>query len=199
MRNIVLAAYSLLRMEFEMTLDEMAAEIAWLAQEFDEKFLPLAKALREFRDALLGQGKTDPFGLFDAVCKNAGIGRRKAFYLIEIDRIYGTLNIPMHRLTAIGWTKLCVMAKHIDPQDLEEWLKLGETHTVAEIRDILAGEDATPNWVTLRFSNANYAVFRSALIANGALLTSGGGLAGKEPAILKIVEFQVKALKSGYL
>ena len=144
------------------------------------------------------RAKPDPFGLFEKCCDNAGIGKRKAAYLIEIDKVYGPLDIPMKRLTAIGWTKLSVMAKHIDPTNLDDWLKLAETNTVEQIEDFLAGKDAAPNKVTLRFNDKDYAVFSGSLLANGAYLTPGGGIANKEPALLKIMQFQHKAWKAGY-
>lgn len=181
-----------------MTLDEMAAEITWLTKEFDEKFVPLAKMLREFRDTLLGEGKSDPLGLFEICCKSAGIGKRKAFYLIEIDKVFGPLDIPMQRLTAIGWTKLSLMAKHVDPQKIEDWLKLGESNTVEELKLFLAGKEQLPNKVHLRFNDKDYAVFSGTLLANGASLTPGGGISNKEQALIKIMQFQHRAWKAGY-
>ena len=69
-----------------------------LSKDVEDNFLELGKSLRELQHR-------DP-ALFRQFVANANIGRRKAYYLIEVSRIFDPLPIPRARLRKIGWTKL---------------------------------------------------------------------------------------------
>ena len=88
-----------------------------LSGAIDENFLELAKALRHLQD-------TDNEEFLRAV-KNSGLGKRKADYLVSIDRTFSTIPVPKLRLKKIGWTKLNLLTAAINKQKI-----LGEPHFI---------------------------------------------------------------------
>jgi len=62
------------------------------------------------------------------------LGRRKAYYLVSIDKAFGDKNVAPGRLKKVGWTKLAALAPHIRQQRLED--------RRAELQRIVKGADA---------------------------------------------------------
>lgn len=86
-----------------------------------DHFLEAARYLREIQDE-------QPEN-FVSVAKSLGIGPRKAYHLAQIDRSFHALGIAPDRLRRIGWTKLSLLAPHIDADTANELLTLAEAVT----------------------------------------------------------------------
>ena len=67
-----------------------------LIARFDETFLELGALLRQVQSTDRKQ--------FKQLLSLPGLGIRRAYYLIKIDRVFSPLQVPTARLTAIGWT-----------------------------------------------------------------------------------------------
>ena len=85
-----------------VTIDKMTEEVIQLAKEGDAHFLQLAKVLRELHDSLTNAGGITSLEALENCIKKAKISRRKAYYLIEIDRVYGPMKVSRKRLAALG-------------------------------------------------------------------------------------------------
>src|SRR3546814_16829906 len=77
-----------------------------------DHFLEAARYLREIQD----EHPDD----FVSVAKNLGIGRRKAYHLAQVNRSFHALELKVDRLRRIGWTKLALLAPHIDANNAGE-------------------------------------------------------------------------------
>lgn len=110
----------------------LVTKVASLSGAIDENFLELAKALRELQDQDVDE--------FTRLVNNSPLGRRKAYYLVAIDRTFSKIPVPKARLKRIGWTKLNVLTKSINKSNYAELLKAAETYTAKELEKYLAGE-----------------------------------------------------------
>jgi hypothetical protein len=73
------------------------------------------------------------------IVEKTNLGRRKAYYLVEVSRTYDRLPVPRSRLRKIGWTKLQLIGKHIDASNLNGMLELAENNNSKELERILRG------------------------------------------------------------
>ena len=148
-----------------------------LSGDVDDNFLELGKALRQLQDR-------DP-DLFHKIVAKSNLGRRKAYYVVEVSRIFDPLPVPRARLRKIGWTKLQLIAKHVDASNLEDLLKLAESLSAKELERHLRGEKPLGNahCVLMYFTPKQYAELEAALLKNGAT-RSGRGIVDKEEALI---------------
>src|SRR3546814_16959002 len=72
-----------------------------------------------------------------------GLGGRKAFYLIAIDRAFSELPVPKARLADIGWTKLHVLAPIVDHEHYENLLSKVDDCSVRDLEDVERGKMST--------------------------------------------------------
>ena len=153
-----------------------------LSGDVEDNFLELGRSLRQLLDR-------DP-ELFKKIVAKANLGRRKAYYLVEVSRIFDPLPIPRSRLRKIGWTKLQLIGKHIEPDNMEELLQLlAEVHQRQRPRERhLRGEKPLGNahCVLMYFSPKEYRELEEALIRNGGT-RSGRGILNKEKALINVV------------
>lgn len=151
-----------------------------LAQQSDNHFIELARLLLQIQE--------DHPKMLRGWVKRSGLSRRKAYYLIEIAKAFMPFKLPDDRLVAIGWTKLGLLAAHVDADNVHELLTLAETSTAQELREVLRdGESAgQTRCVLLYLSLGDYALFDKALRRNGAS-KSGRGLVDKEKALMRII------------
>lgn len=112
--------------------ETLAAKAMELAGAVDENFLELARALRELQDA-------DP-DEFTRIVNNSGLGKRKAYYLVGIDRTFSKIPVPKLRLKKIVWTKLNVLTRAITKSNYAELLKAAEQYTAKELEKYIAGQ-----------------------------------------------------------
>jgi hypothetical protein len=152
-----------------------------LSGAIDENFLELAKALRTLQD-------TDNEEFLRAV-KNSGLGKRKAYYLVSIDRTFSTIPVPKLRLKKIGWTKLNLLTAAINKQNYAEMLKAAESYTAKELEDFLAGrpvEEKKKSFLT-RLDDAAYSALGEAFLRVGGI-KAGRGWKNKRAALTALAQ-----------
>jgi hypothetical protein len=160
-----------------MSIEELYDRVLALSADVEDNFLELGRSLRQLQDR-------DP-DLFQQVAKKENLKRRKAYYLVEVSRIFDPLPIPRARLRKIGWTKLQLIGKHVTPHNLEDLLELAESTNSKELERQMRGEKPLGNahCVLMYFSPKQYAEFEEALLKNGAK-RSGRGMVDKEKALI---------------
>jgi len=178
-----------------MKLADIIEKIVGLAQEADANFLELSKLLRVIHDDTLKSVPNDNQMSFAEFATATGIGVRRAYYLVEIDRVYGVLNLLPKLLIKIGWTKLALLAKQIDAENYEYWLALADEHTADELRAKLAQAEPIEHVVSFRLTGKQYQTVVGALLAHGAHLTTNNGIANKGPAIVRVCQWAEKGHK----
>ncbi|HEX2556240.1 MAG TPA: hypothetical protein VHL98_21275 [Microvirga sp.] len=159
-----------------------------LAKRPDANFLPLARSLTDVRRVL-------PDRLGDLI-EQSSLNQRRAYYLIEIAEHLLRLEaqgIPLNegQLQRIGWGKLRVIARHLTPDNADQWLKLAERQTIRELVAHLPGErkPLKDHQVLLHFTAEQYQIFEDAILRHGAApKPKGRGLQNKEEAILTLIE-----------
>ena len=153
-----------------------------LSSDVEDNFLDLGKSLRQLQDR-------DP-DLFNQIVAKSNLGRRKAYYLVEVSCIFDPLPVPRSRLRKIGWTKLQLIGKHIDDSNsnLDELLDLAETTNTKELERQMRGEKPMGNahCVLMYFRPKEYDELEAALLANGASKV-GKGLVDKEKALITAI------------
>ena len=152
-----------------------------LSEKFDEHFLELAKTLRTLRDVDLKK--------FRDCVQNSGIGLRKAYYMVEIDKTFEHLNVLPSRLRNIGWTKLMLIAKQINKQNAKQLLKWAEDNTAMDLKQLIKGEkpEGNAHCIMLYFSEKDYAEFAKVLQQHGGEI-SGRTIANKEQALMNVIK-----------
>jgi hypothetical protein len=160
-----------------------------LSSDVEDNFLELGKTLRQLMDR-------DP-DLFHQIIQKTNLGRRKAYYLVEVSRIFDPLPVPRSRLRKIGWTKLQLIGKHIDAENLDELLQLAEDSNAKELERHMRGEKPLGNahCVLMYFTPKQYAELESVLIQNGGQ-RSGRGIVDKEKALINALRKAVPGLEN---
>jgi hypothetical protein len=152
-----------------------------LAKSFDESFVELGATLRQLQD-------TDSDRYRDFI-KASGIGERKAYYLIAIDKTFKDLKVPKKLLIGIGWTKLIIIEPHVNKDNWKDLFDFAAKHTAAELKAYVKGEntDANARSVLLYFTPVEYETLMSALLQHGAH-KARRGVQNKERALMKLIE-----------
>src|SRR4051812_13745197 len=88
----------------------------------------------------LSAGLTADPASFLALAERLGVRSRKAYYLAQIGRQFEGLPIPEEALDEIGWTKLQLIAPHIDKTNFEDLIAKAKAHPVHVLRDVLEGK-----------------------------------------------------------
>ena len=171
-----------------ISIEELYDRALALSSDVEDKFLELARSLRQLLDR-------NP-DLFQQVVQKGSLGRRKAYYLVEVSRTFEPLPVPRSRLRKIGWTKLQLIGKHLDASNIDDLLGLAEANNAKELERLLRGEKPLGNahCVLMYFSPRQYAEFESALLKNGAT-QSGRGIVGKEKALINALRKAVPGLE----
>ena len=157
----------------------LKAEILKLAQQ-SNGFFKLAVHLRKLKELDPATFRTAYHGKF--------LQRRRAYDLARIAETFEGSDIPVERLEGIGWTKLTILARYDKhaPSDVI----LAERSTVHELRTHLAksGAAASTRVISLRLTPAEYATYRTCMIAHGAeKAKKGKGLVGQEQALMSLI------------
>lgn len=141
-------------------------------------FLRAAKFFRDLQDHAPSE--------FGPVANLVGVGKRKAYYLAQVHRVFSELGVDKKRLEALGWTKLKVLVHRIDESNCDQLLELAETCTARQLRFFV--RDKLPvsgeKCVVLYFTPSQYAVFEGAVLDHGGE-KAGKGLLRKEAALIK--------------
>jgi hypothetical protein len=156
-----------------------------MSGDVEDNFLELGRDLRRLQDRDLI--------LFQQIIQKTNLGRRKAYYLVEVSRIFDPLPIPRSRLKKIGWTKLQLIGKHVDPSKLDHLLTLAETNNAKELQRHLKGQKPLGNahCVLMYFSPKQYEELEKVLLKHGASRSTGSGgragLSNKESALMNLI------------
>jgi hypothetical protein len=143
----------------------------------EDEFLELGSLLRQLQ-------QTSPKD-FKKLASLPELGRRKAYYLVSIDKAFSDKGVPAERLRKIGWTKLAALAPHITDENLEDALLFAELHKVKNIEAVVHGQEPIfgGRTVQLIFTAEQFAFFSAAIMAHGAI-ENGKGVIGKEAALI---------------
>jgi hypothetical protein len=121
---------------------------------------------------------------FAEVAKLVGISRRRAYYYAKVARVFD--GVDENRLCFIGWTKLKVIADHINNSNKDQLLDLAEDCTVRELEILMRNGmpiDGT-RAVLLYLEPHDYELFEKAVLSFGGKKV-GRGLIDKEEALIK--------------
>lgn len=129
----------------------------------------------------------DPSFLPKFVTKS-GMGKRKAYYLIELGQRLKGIGVSDARLRRVGWTKMQVCAGHLTRANVRDMLKQAEDTSAEGLKVIVRGEcpRGKIHRVLLNFNSAEFRELKVAILANGGR-PSSRGMAAKEAAIINIV------------
>ena len=161
----------------DVTTDPLFLETLVLIANLEDKFLELAASLRQLQE-------TSPKD-FKKLTSLPQLGRRKAYYLVSIDKAFGNKNVPAERLKKIGWTKLAALAPVITDENLEDALLFAELNTAKNIEAVVRGLEPIMGGrsVLLHFTAEQFAAFSAAILSHGAV-KNGQGFIGKEAALI---------------
>ena len=165
---------------------ELYARAKDLAKDFDDNFLELGKTLAQLTS-----------DSFRKMYQSTNLGRRKAYYLVEIwDKFHG-LPVPKAKLKEVGWTKLTLLAKHVTKENAAELLDVALGLSNKQLGAYLAGKKVEDNarCVLMYFSPKQYAVLEKTILANGGE-KNGRGLTNKEEALIKALRKTAKAAEA---
>jgi hypothetical protein len=159
-----------------------------------EKALRTAKAPKlaqiELAEALWKAERQKPGSLKD-IATETGMSLRKAYYLFELWDKFADLKVNRDLLVDVGWTKLAIVAKHLQPGMELAFLDLAQRNTAKELPAILLGGSQDldkARSVQLRLTPTQYKTFEAVLRKFGAKSAKNGhGLVNKEKAIMRIV------------
>ena len=162
-------------------INDLYARAKDLSRNVDDHFFDLARTLRQLLDR-------DP-EKFNELWQVTELGRRKAYYMVEIARAYEGLSIPRSRLKKVGWTKLQLIGKRVTAQNWEELFDLAEKFPAKQLEKLMKGGQPVENahCVVMYMTPEQYRLFEAAVLANGGE-RSGRGLLRKEEAIARVIE-----------
>ena len=145
----------------------------------EDTFLALARALA----AIYAQDKS----LLGRFIEQSGIGRRKAYYLLDLGKRLADLGLPDKHFEKIGWTKLQIIGQKLTRRNAETLLAWAEEYNAPQLAARVRGEAPSKSrCVLLYFSPAQYRQFERAILTSRGK-RSGRGLGGKEDAIMSMV------------
>ena len=156
-----------------------------MIDEAEGQFLELGHALRKLRDE-------DPHA-FATMIDTPGLGRRRAYYLVEIAKAFDDKPHLHGKLRLLGWTKAAALASHASAPNLDELMQLATEITAYELKAFLKdGPDGLGKQVlAFSFGAPDFAKVSQVLKANGAL-GAPIGLRNKEAALLRALSMGKK-------
>lgn len=123
---------------------------------------------------------------FEDALKLLKIGRRKAYYLIDVDKTFEEISATKEEKLAVGWTKLKMMNSYVTEENWKQLFAEAMNRPVHEFQEILEGNyvETAKHCVLLYFFDEEYKLFAKVLEEHGAK-KKARGLQGKEAALLK--------------
>lgn len=163
-----------------LSTEDLYDKALTMSGNVEDNFLELGRSLRQ----LLAR---DP-ELFKQVVEKSDLGRRKAYYLVEVSAAFDPLKFSRTRLSKLGWSKLQILARHVKQDNIEELVKLAENATNRQLERLMAGEAPMKNarCVLLYFSPKQYDELETALLHHGGK-RAGRGIVDKEKALISVV------------
>lgn len=150
-----------------------------LAENHEKNFIELGLLLKYIK-------QQEPI-LFNRFCQMSCLGRRKAYYLVQIAKKTEGLPISKKVLSKIGWTKMTLICGKLDPTNWEYWIALAEENSVHGLKTIFSGQRPNHKSMVLYFRADDYDYLTSLLPKYGAKF-KGPGLARKEEAIIRMAK-----------
>jgi hypothetical protein len=129
-----------------------------LAEDIDNNSFKLGGCLKVILDNGWFEG-AESFGEF--VANRFGFQERKARYLMEIYENLVSKQIPWEKVQILGWSKLKDLAKHLTPENVDEWVAKAQNVTVTELQAMLKAtasdspDKTTSDTTTLKFKFKN--------------------------------------------
>lgn len=162
--------------------EDLVKQVQQLSPKFDEAFLQLGRVLSKLQ--------VEDLQTFKGAVKAANLGSRKAYYLLEIDRAFRDLDVTDEQLMEVGWTKLGMLAKKVNPHNVDMLLDKASGLTARQLADLLKGLEpkGAARTVMLSFTPDEYEKLDITLRHFGAQ-RSGRGLVDKEKAIMALVDW----------
>ena len=151
-----------------------------MAADVDDTFLDLGRHLRQLLDR-------DP-ELFQKIVAQTALGRRKAYYLVEISRVFDPLQVSRPRLKKLGWTKLQLIGKHVTQDNVEELMELAESMNTKQLERKMKGKMPIKNaaCVLMYFNPTAVKELEQALEKYGATPTPRG-IQDREEALIRMI------------
>ena len=165
--------------------EELYGRAKDLSRDFDDKFLDLVKTLSQLK-------KQSP-DMFHKLYQKTNLGRRKAYYLVEVYEAFRGLPVPRSKLKEVGWTKLQLLGKFVTKDNVLELLKTAKELSSKQLIAYLKGEELDENahCVLMYFDTKQYQVLEEVLLAHGGA-KSGRGVVNKEDALITALKKLVK-------
>ncbi|OJY60868.1 MAG: hypothetical protein BGP16_13150 [Sphingobium sp. 66-54] len=162
-------------------INKTAAEVPQdLIDHSKSRLLDTASFLRKVRDENRDE--------FRSVARKLKINLRKAYHLAQIDEALSEMDVSAERIQRLGWTKLSLLAAHVQSDTIDDLLDVAESCTAHKLKMYLSegGFDPDGRTVVLHFDKEQYALLDQVLRARGAEPHSRG-LLGKETALMRLV------------
>lgn len=119
--------------EIENISKEAAFEmVPVLLESVDFSYFKLGGVLSVIQDNGWWEGESETFKLF--IPERFGLQYRKAMYLINIYNKLVEANIPWHKVSGLGWTKLKELADILTINNVDDWVELAETLTTLNLK-----------------------------------------------------------------
>jgi hypothetical protein len=135
---IVQTAHEINALDKETALEVVPS----LIESADFSYFKLGGVLSAIQENDWWQGEASSFKEF--VPDNYGLHPRKANYLINIYNKLVEAEIPWHKVSDIGWTKLKELADILTNENVDEWVKIAHSMTtlnlIAAVKASKAGE-----------------------------------------------------------
>lgn len=105
-----------------------------LAETIETSYFELGGVLQ----VIFNQSWFEGYESFDVyVYEKFGFQARKARYLMEIYTELVTKQIPWEKVSGLGWTKLKDLARHLTPENVDEWVDKASKCSVVELQAML--------------------------------------------------------------
>lgn len=134
---------------------------------------------------------------FRRVSKLAGLGSRKAYYLVELTGRLKEYSRHHARLARLGWTKCQLIGPYLTSKNVLDIIEFAEQSSVKQLDQYLRSGRTTGKrrCVIMYFSATDYRKVKDALMDFGAK-ERGRGLEGKEAAMMKAIDAASRSRRS---
>ena len=120
--------------EIENITKEAAFEmVPGLIESVDFSYFKLGGVLSVIKDNGWWEGEADSFKAF--IPERFGLQYRKAMYLINIYDSLVEAEIPWHKVSGLGWTKLKDLADILTNENVDEWVELANELTFLNLKE----------------------------------------------------------------
>lgn len=137
---------------------------------------------------MLGMLKETSNENYRRIVKKAGLGTRKAYYLLSISEQLRPFLRYRARFERVGWTKCQLIAAYLNASNVRKVIDVAQSANVKQLEKYLqSGRSPKMRCVTLYFSGPDHRKFAEALVKCGAT-KRGRGLMNKEAALISLID-----------